>query len=118
MKLISCLALAATLTAGLLIGVSGCSEAPKNISKSAMIVGSGSGSLSYNPTQPGTVTVYNNTWDKIVYTGQVEPNKPLRVDAENNRISIGDRTVSERNLGNWDQYRIYFEPSPTGSARE
>ena len=102
-------------SAFLALGIAGCAEQPKSaaISPNAVMETSGDQTLTWNAPSAGKLTVYDNSSGKIVYGATVTRDQAVKVDVENNRITLDTQIVDESSLHPGDQYRIYFEPTQT-----
>ncbi len=90
---------AAGVTVGLMAIMSGCADLTE-----------GSNRMSFRPTQFGRVYVTDETDKKILYQGEVEKGDMVEVNAQDDRILVGGRTVTEQPMVDSHQYRVFFEP--------
>ena len=98
------------LGAAVLIGAPGCaSDRPDEIPYSANMVGEGKESVWLTATDKGTVYIYDDTANEMVYTGKVEKGDEVRVDARDNRILLQGKTALERDLINDHRFQVFFE---------
>jgi hypothetical protein len=95
------------------MGIMGCAGDPKAapISPNAEMETQGDQTLTWNAPSAGKLTVYDNTSGKIVYGSPVKKDEAVKVDVDNNRVTLDTQTVEESTLHRGDQYRIYFEPT-------
>jgi hypothetical protein len=107
----------AIVGAALLVGA-GCSheDRPESVSSNAMVLSEGHKSVSAVAPHDGTVSVWDDTANKIVYTGRVEKGDDVKVDAKNNRVLFKDKVAVERDLTDDHNYKIYFDRSSEADA--
>ncbi|MDB5322394.1 MAG: hypothetical protein JWN40_4025 [Phycisphaerales bacterium] len=101
---------AAGVAVGLMVFLSGCADRPMSVPASATLMTEGSTRASFRATDHGRVYVTDETDKKIVYQGEVDKGEMVEVNAKDDRILIGGRTVTERALADGHQYRVFFEP--------
>jgi hypothetical protein len=101
---------AAGATLGLAVIVSGCAAPPMSVPTTASMMAEGNNKVAYRPSQYGRVYVTDDTDHKIVYQGDADRDEMVEVDARQDRITVGNRTVSEVRLDEGHQFRVYFEP--------
>jgi hypothetical protein len=66
--------------------------------------------MSFRATEFGRVYVTDETDKKILYQGEVDKGEMVEVNAQDDRILLGGRTVTERAMDDNHQYRVFFEP--------
>src|SRR5256885_15591573 len=101
---------AVVVTVGLMAIVSGCADRPTAVPASANLMTEGSNRMSFRPTQFGRVYVTDETDKKILYQGEVDKGDMVEVNAQDDRILVGGRTVTEQPMVDSHQYRVFFEP--------
>ncbi len=94
---------------GLSLGLAGCADHDRAIPNDAVILREGRNALSATANQPGTVYVYDNSTNKLLYSGPVAKNDVVRVDPSADRITVNGNTVSQQSLDDAHHYRIYEE---------
>lgn len=98
------------LGAVVLAGVGGCThERHAEIPATAAEVSTGTMAVSATATHAGDVYIYDASSDKMIYTGQVKAGQMVKVEAEQNRVTLDGRTLTERDLPNDHQYKIFFD---------
>jgi hypothetical protein len=106
------IALAGAGCFSLLAGLAGCiPDRPEEISPNAVMETSGDRTVTWTASSSGKMTVYDQNTGKIVYGATVHDGQSVRVDADNNRISLDGQVVNENSLHGGDQYKIFFEPT-------
>ena len=109
MTRITCL-FAAALTVAALSAIPGCESMTLKVPASASEVAMGTGTTAYKADEPGTIYVYDRTWDKIRYSGTIHSGQLLTVDAQNNRILIDNQPVVEQvSLDPNARYEIFMD---------
>ena len=109
---LSQIAAPAVVGAALLFGV-GCAheDRPDEINANATMIGEGHNTVSANAPHDGTLTVWDDTAHKMVYTSRVEKGDTVKVDAKHNRVILNDKVAEQRDLINDHNYKIYFDRS-------
>jgi hypothetical protein len=109
--------LAAGLMAAALVAVPGCTTMEAKVPGSAQQVAMGTGNTMYQVGEDGTIYIYDKTWNKLVYTGQVRQGDNVVLDALGDKVTINGKTVVEQiPLGEGSQYAFYLDSS-TPTAR-
>ena len=111
---ISKLALPVTLLSLVLIAagctVSGDDPATElGVPRGATVVDEGSGRLEYKANRDGHIYVHDIEDDRLVLERPINANETFVVDARNNRITLNDKRVTERDLKSNHRHRIYFK---------
>jgi hypothetical protein len=98
----------------LVVVLGGCAaETPKDLPGNAQLVVQGNDKITYTAPSHGTVYVYDNNNDHLLYSGEVHKGDALTVDPQNDWIKLGDRKVSEHSLATGRDHRIFFVPDAT-----
>lgn len=94
----------------LLLMLGGCATVERHpvIPAHALMAAEGDERLAYNPSEDGTVYVYDVTDEKLVYSGDVKQDQIVVVDPGDNRVSVDERTVSEQDMDAGNVHRIFF----------
>ncbi|HVX84600.1 MAG TPA: hypothetical protein VH253_07270 [Phycisphaerae bacterium] len=109
--------LAAGLMAAALAAIPGCETMQSKIPGTAQPVAMGTGNTMYQAGSDGTIYIYDKTWNKIVYTGQVQKGDNVVLDALADKVTIDGKTVVEQiPLGEGSQYEFFLDSS-TPTAR-
>jgi hypothetical protein len=90
--------------------LSGCADRPMSVPASASLMTEGSQRASFRATDDGRVYVTDDNDKKILYQGDINKGEMVEVNAQDDRILVGGRTVSERAMDDNHQYRLFFEP--------
>src|ERR1700722_11472384 len=80
-----------------------------NIPGGATLMSSGNSNLTYTAQTDGTVWVYDVNDDRIDYSGPIMANQSVMVNSQNNQILVDGRVVSDKNLNQSAQHRVYFQ---------
>jgi hypothetical protein len=102
--------IAAAFATALLAILSGCADRPMSVPTSATLMTEGSNRASFRTQHFGRVYITDETDKRILYQGDVDNGEMVEVNAVDDRILVGGRTVSERTMDDNHQYRIFFEP--------
>jgi hypothetical protein len=99
----------AVLGAALLVGTQGCQNEQRNMPGNAQMMSEGRESVAAIAPHDGTVYIWDNTAHKNVYSGRVLKGDNVRLDSNDNKVMLNDRTAMEKDLNNADDYQIYFD---------
>jgi hypothetical protein len=111
-------ALQNVLVAFALVTAAGCaSDHPGNIPGSADMVAEGNRRLVYQAPDHGMIYVYNDTRDKLIYSGEIDRNETITIDLEEDRLMMGAQELSEQDFDPDHRYQVYFDPQPGRSRR-
>ena len=91
--------------------MAGCSvEArPPGVTANSEKVLSGAGDLSYTSPSRGTVYVFDETTDKMVYSGRVNSGDKVRVDAGDGDIELNGNNAVENVVISGRKYEVWFD---------
>lgn len=99
------------------LGVAGCAtQRPDVIPASAQVQTSGTSETNFTPPTDGTAYVYDQSSNRLLWSGPVKPGQTVHVDPQKNQIAIGNQVVATRTLTPGDRVDIYYEPMP-GAAQ-
>ena len=109
--------LAGGLIAAALVALPGCATMQSKIPSSAQPVAMGTGNTMYSVAHDGTIYLYDKTWSKLVYTGQVRAGQSVVLDALGDKVTIDGKTVVEQiPLGEGSQYEFFLDTSPSAGG--
>ena len=109
---------AITLGAAILALAAGCAtDQPANIPGSADMVAEGNRRLVYQAPDHGMIYIYNDSRDQLVYSGEIDRNETITIDAQEDRLMMGSQELAEQDLDPDHRYRVYFDPQPTRTRR-
>ncbi len=110
--------LAAGIMAGAaLVAMPGCETMNAKVPSTAQPVAMGTGNTMYQAGHDGTIYVYDKTWNKLVYTGQVRAGQAVVLDAVGDKVTIDGRTVVEQiPLGEGSQYQFFLDTRPVAGG--
>jgi hypothetical protein len=101
---------AAPAALGIVLALGGCAhDHPSDIPVTAQEIGEAKESVFYNAPHDGTVYVYDDTANKMVYSGKLDKGQMIKVDAKENKVLVDGRTAVKTDLVNDHRYRIYFD---------
>jgi hypothetical protein len=96
----------------------GCASRGKaSITSGANVVKSGTGTFDYVARNDGTVYVLDAETNRLLTLAGVQKGQTVRVDAAANRITVGDKTVTDVTINNRHRYDIYFRGDPQRNDR-
>jgi hypothetical protein len=102
----------ATLLVGLVFGVmAGCADHPSEVPLDGDKVAEGNQKLLYKAPQAGTIFVYESPDNRLIYRGRVKKGDTVELSTSDDRITINDKTVMEKGLGNGRSYKMFFDPA-------
>lgn len=107
--------------AGAFVGLflAGCTtlERHPDIPATALMAAEGTERVAYNPSEDGSVYVYDVTAEELIYSGRVKADEIVVVDPATNRITVDQRLVSEESMDAGNAHRIFFAPQGTVEER-
>lgn len=107
---LTCVILAAA-AAALAPFASGCAqERHPVVPATAMLGAEGEKRLTYTTNGPGTLYVYDDEADRLLYSGDVSGERQITVDPERNEISVDGALVQDKTLTRGRTHRIFFQP--------
>lgn len=91
--------------------VAGCAiEArPPGVSSDSEKVLSGRGELSYTAPRRGTVYVFDETTDKMIYSGRVIAGDKVRIDSSDGDIELNGKNAVENVVKAGRKYEVWFD---------
>ena len=102
----------ATLLVGLVFGVmAGCADHPSDVPAEGVKVAEGNQKLLYKTSEPGTIFVYEEPGNRLIYRSAVKRGDTIELNTSDNRISVNGKTVMEKGLGSGHNYKMFFDPS-------
>src|SRR4051812_49199494 len=99
----------AVLGAALFVG--GCASHDRDMPGNAQMISEGRETVTATAPHDGTVYVYDDTSHKNVYTGRVNKDDVVRLDAKDNKVMLNSSTALNQDLVNDHRYQIYFDRS-------
>lgn len=108
-------------TSGLMLAslafVPGCASDtwPDDIPRTAVLNTESTGRVTYTAPTSGTVYVYDETDERLLYSGNVLAGQRVVLDPREDRIDVDGQKVSDHDLGAESHYQVYFDSS--GGAR-
>ena len=95
----------------LAVVLGGCAnQYPNDLPGDARLGVEGNQKVSYTAPSHGTVYIYDDNNQHLIYSGEVHRGDLISVDPDNNWIKIGDRKVTENKLDRGRNHRIFFAP--------
>jgi hypothetical protein len=102
----------ATLLVGLMFGLlAGCADHPSEVPSDGVKVAEGNQKLLYKTPEAGTIFVYEDPGNRLVYRSAVRRGDTIELNTNDDRISINGKTVMEKGLGSGHNYKMFFDPS-------
>ena len=103
-------ALMVAITMAILVG--GCAPERHEVVPSTAIFGAeGNQQLTYTSDGPGTVYVFDQPANKLLYRGHLTRRQQVKVDPERNEITVDGTLVAEKNLQPGNHRKIFFHPT-------
>ena len=118
MKTLMSVVSASVLAGAMAFSMVGCeSTMTARIPAGASQVATANGTTTYRTSDAGKIYIYDKTWDKLVYSGDVLPNQDVQVDTEHSRVVIDGRPVVEQvSLGSGDKYQFFLDTSASNNT--
>ena len=113
------IAASAAVGAALFIGAQGCThDRADEVPASASEISTGTETVSASAPHDGMIYIWDQTANKMLYTGRVEKGDTVRVDAKHDRIYMNDKLMTKRDdLTNDHHYKVFFDQSELDRAR-
>jgi hypothetical protein len=101
----------------LTVAIPGCQpERPDIIPMSAQVGSSGNGTLHFIAPSDGTVYIYDQPQNRLIWSGTIVRGESVDVDQQKNRIMLGERVRANKVLVGNDRIDIYFDAAPAPIA--
>ena len=101
-----------------LVALGGCATRGKaSITSGADVVKSGTGTIEYVARHDGTVYVLDDETNRLLTLAGVRKGQTVRIDAATNRITVGEKTVTDVPISDRHRYKIYFRGDPGRNDR-
>jgi hypothetical protein len=95
----------------------GCAaERNKDVPASAQLVAQGEKDLAYRATDPGTIYIFDKSGQNVLYSGKVDRDDLIKVDAMKDKITMNDRVIMDKQIRDHDALNIFFERDPRAAA--
>jgi hypothetical protein len=92
---------------------SGCaSERNRDVPSDAKIVAQGEKTLTYRAPEEGTIYVYDKNGNNVLYSGRLQRDEMVQVDAMRDKILVDGRTVMDKQIRDHDQINVFFRREP------
>jgi hypothetical protein len=119
MKMLMNVVSASVLAGSMVLGLTGCESTPMSaqVPTDATQVAAANGTTTYRTSDAGKLYIYDKTWNKLVYSGDVLPNQNVEVDTEHSRVLIDEKPVVDQvSLGSGDKYQFFLDTSTSTST--
>jgi hypothetical protein len=94
------------------MAVTGCApERHEVVPSSALLGAEGNQRLTFTSDGPGTIYIYDQSDDKLLYSGHVPGRRQIAVDPERNEITVDGVLVQDKSLRPGNNRKIYFTPT-------
>jgi hypothetical protein len=95
----------------------GCGGRDRGMSPVGTLVAVGGGPVSYRSPKDGTIYVYDDKIERLVYSGPIREGQVFSVDPKNGRLMLDGRVIQDNALRSGDRHRIYLrENEPVGTS--
>jgi hypothetical protein len=82
---------------------------PNDVPGTASLTSEGTNRIVYTAPTAGTVYVYDDSTNRMIYSGTMMPGQRVIVHPKNDRIDLDDHKVSDQTLHTGNSYQIYFD---------
>jgi hypothetical protein len=103
--------IAAPAALGLSLLLTGCANDQREIPPTARMVTEGTTNVTATAPHDGTVYVFDDTSNKMVYIGKVDKGDTVSVDAKDDQVLLGAKPAVQRELWDTHRYQVYFDES-------
>ena len=109
----------AALGTALFLGVQGCThDRADEIPASATEISTGTETVTGVAPHDGTFYVWDQSANRMLYTGKADRGDTVKVDAKHDRIYLNDQLVTKRDdLTNDHHYKVFFDRAEMDRAR-
>jgi hypothetical protein len=108
--------IAAPAALGLSLLLAGCANDQREIPPTARMVTEGTTNVTATAPHDGTVYVFDDTSNKMVYIGKVDKGDTVSVDSKNDQVLLGAKPAVQRELWDTHRYQVYFDDSADRDA--
>jgi hypothetical protein len=109
MRWVSKILAGAVVATGLAMALPGCET--MKVPPNATLVARGVGNTMYIPHTSGMLYVYDKSWNKMVYAGEVYAGQHIELNANRDKLLIdGLPRVEDIPLGEGSEYRFFLRP--------
>src|SRR4051794_6083519 len=116
MRKIRTLTIAMLGSVGMCPLATGCAaDRNKDVPASAKLVAQGEKDLAYRAPEQGTIYVFDKSGQNVLYSGRVQRDDLLKVDAMRDHITLNDRVVMDKQIRDHDALNVFFEPDPNAA---
>ena len=88
----------------------------EDIPATAKIVAQGEKELTYRAPTDGRVYVFDKSGQNVLYSGKVDRDQVVKVEAMRDKITIDGATVMDKQIRDHDAINIFFEPEARREA--
>jgi hypothetical protein len=119
MKALMTVITASVLAGSMALALTGCESTPMSakVPSTATQVAAANGTTTYRTSDAGKLYIYDKTWNKLVYSGDVLPNQNVQVDTQHGRVMIDQKPVVDQvSLGGDDKYEFFLDTTATAGT--
>jgi hypothetical protein len=102
-------ALAVAVSVGSLAGCA--PERHEVVPSSALVGAEGNERLTFTSDGPGTIYIFDQTDNKLLYSGDLTGRRQVVVDPDSNQITVDGHLVQDKTLRGGNHRRIFFRPT-------
>ena len=109
--------LCASVLLGLsLAAVTGCGGRDNSMTPVGKMVAEGDGPVSYRAPKDGTIYVYDDKVERLIYSGPVREGQVFSVDPRNKRLMLDGQVIQDNALQSGNRHKIYLKENEPGTA--
>ena len=109
---------AGILLAFTVAAVAGCNGRDDRMTPVGRLVAQGGGAVSYRAPADGTIYVYDDRVEKLVYSGPIREGQVFSVDPRNQRLMLDGQVIQDNALDSGDRHKIYLKENEPGSVSQ
>jgi hypothetical protein len=91
-------------------------DARNDVPAGATLMKEGHEPLLFQAPSDGTVWVYNDSDERLVYTGALRAGQNVQVDPDHDFVTVDGRKVVDTKMDDFDRHQILFGPSSLTAA--
>ena len=99
-----------------LVGAAGCGGGDDAMTPVGKLVAQGGDTFSYRSPSDGTIYVYDDALEKLVYSGPIRQGQVFTVDPRARRLTLDGKVIQDNALDSGSQHKIYLDENPPDSV--
>jgi hypothetical protein len=97
---------------GMFLAVGCAKERHDDIPQSARLMSENRGNIDFVAPDEGMVYVYDRSSGAMLYSGHIRNGEALRVEPRDDKITLNNRVVMDKQIRDNDDLKVFFQPDP------